>query len=112
MNRACVAQGKPMVEAAMFEMQGQLTTIVPGMTPCLACIYPETPPLWKRQFPVFGAVSATVGALAAMEAIKQIAGLGDLLTGRLLTYDLRSMDFDIRRLRRAANCSVCSSYGA
>jgi molybdopterin/thiamine biosynthesis adenylyltransferase len=112
MNRACVAQGKPMVEAAMFEMQGQLTTIVPGMTPCLACIYPEIPPLWKRQFPVFGAVSATVGALAAMEAIKQIAGLGDLLTGRLLTYDLRSMDFDIRRLRRAANCSVCSSYGA
>jgi molybdopterin/thiamine biosynthesis adenylyltransferase len=112
MNRACVAQGKPMVEAAMFEMQGQLTTIIPGTTPCLACIYPETPPLWKREFPVFGAVSATVGALAAMEAIKQIAGFGDLLTGRLLTYDLRSMGFDIRKIRPAVNCSVCSASEA
>jgi len=111
LNSACVAQGKPMVEAAVFELQGQLTTIVPGVTPCLACIYPASPPLWKRQFPVFGAVSATVGAMAAMEAIKKIAGIGDLLTGQLLTYDLRTMTFDRRRLRRAPDCPVCQESG-
>lgn len=111
LNSACVAQGKPMVEAAVFELQGQLTTLLPGVTPCLACIYPEPPQLWKRQFPVFGAVSATVGAMAAMEAIKQIAGIGELLTGQLLTYDLRTMTFDRRRLRRAPDCPVCQGVG-
>lgn len=111
LNSACVAQGKPMVEAAVFELQGQLTTLLPGVTPCLACIYPEPPQLWKRQFPVFGAVSATVGAMAAMEAIKQIAGIGELLTGQLLTYDLRTMTFDRRRLRRAPDCPVCQGCG-
>lgn len=112
LNRACVDQGKPMVEAAMFELQAQLTTIVPGATPCLACIYPAAPPLWKRQFPVFGAVSAAVGAMAAMEAIKLVAGIGELLTSRLLTYDLRSMVFDVRKIRRAPNCSICGATGA
>ena len=111
LNRACVEQGKPMVEAAMFELQGQLTTILPGVTPCLACIYPEPPPMWKREFPVFGAVSGVVGALAAMEAIKRIAGIGDVLAGRLLTYDLRSMAFDVRNLRREPECSVCQRTG-
>ena len=44
MNRECVRQGKPMVEAAMYCMEGQVTTIIPGRTPCLACLYPEDPP--------------------------------------------------------------------
>ena len=111
LNRACVEQGKPMVEAAMFELQGQITTILPGVTPCLACIYPEPPPMWKREFPVFGAVSAVVGALAAMETIKHLSGIGEVLAGRLLTYDLRSMAFDLRNLRRAADCCVCQRTG-
>ena len=71
-----VRQGKPMVEAAMFDLQTQLTTFVPGKTGCLACLYPETPPAWKRQFPVLGAVSGSVGAMAATEAIKVVTGVG------------------------------------
>jgi molybdopterin/thiamine biosynthesis adenylyltransferase len=69
MNAACVRQKKPMVEAAMFDLEGQVTTIIPGKTPCLACLYPEFPSEWKRRFPVFGAVSAVAGNLAAMEGI-------------------------------------------
>lgn len=107
MNREAVRQGKTMVEAAVFDLQGQLTTIVPGVTPCLACLYPVEPPMWKRQFPVFGAVSGTVGSLAAMEAIKCIAGFGELLTGRLLTYDLRSMSFRTSKIKRSGDCAVC-----
>ncbi len=107
MNREAVRQDKTMVEAAVFDLQGQLTTIVPGATPCLACLYPEKPPMWKREFPVFGAVSGTVGSLAAMEAIKCIAGFGDLLVGKLLTYDLRSMSFRTSKIRRDSDCAIC-----
>ena len=49
--------------------------------------------------------------MAAMEAIKRIAGIGDVLAGRLLTYDLRSMAFDVRNLRREPECSVCQRTG-
>jgi molybdopterin-synthase adenylyltransferase len=107
MNRAAVAQGKPMVECAMFDMEAHITTFVPGRTPCLACLYPEDPAHWRRQFPVFGAVAGTVGCLAAVEAIKLIAGLGEPLLGRLLTLDLRSMAWRSLNLHREPSCPIC-----
>ena len=54
MNRAAVTQRKPIVECAMFELEAQITTVLPGQTACLACLYPEEPAGWKREFPVFG----------------------------------------------------------
>ncbi len=108
MNRAAVAQGKPMIECAMYDTEATITTIVPGRTPCLACICPETPPTWKRQFPVFGAVSGTVGCLAAMEVIKLIAGFGEPLLGRMMRLDLRRMTMQTLKLWRDPHCSVCA----
>ncbi len=107
MNRECVRQGKPLIDAAMFDLEGQLTTIIPGETPCLACLYPELPPGWKREFPVIGAVSATVANLAALEGIKLIAGFGELLTGKMLFYDARTMTFRKITLQRNPQCAVC-----
>ena len=109
MNREAIAQSKPMVECAMYELQAQLTTILPGETPCLACLYPEAPPSWEREFPVFGAVSGAVGCLAATEVIKLVAGLGETLSSQLLTMDLRTMRFHKHRISRRADCEVCGS---
>ena len=109
MNREAVRQGKPLVEGAMYELDAQLTTIVPGRTPCLACLYPEAPPAWQRRFPVFGAVAGTVGCLAAMEAIKVLAELGEPLLGQMLVCDLRSMTFRKVAIRRDPQCAVCGA---
>jgi molybdopterin-synthase adenylyltransferase len=107
LNRAAVAQGKPLVDCAMYELEMQLTTVVPGRTPCLACLYPEEPPAWKREFPVFGAVAGTVACLGAMEAIKVLAGLGEPLLGKMLVADLRDMTFRKVAVTRRAGCLVC-----
>jgi molybdopterin/thiamine biosynthesis adenylyltransferase len=107
LNREAVRQGKPLVDCAMYELEAQLTTIVPGRTPCLACLYPEPPPAWKREFPVFGAVAGVVGSLGAMEAIKVLAGLGEPLAGRMLLCDLRDMTFRKVGVQRRAGCAVC-----
>jgi molybdopterin-synthase adenylyltransferase len=107
MNREAVRQRKPMIEAAMYELEARLTTIVPGQTACLACFCPEPPAYWKRQFPVFGAVSGVIGCLAAMEAIKVLAGLGEPLLGRMLVCDLRRMLFRVLSLKADAHCPVC-----
>jgi molybdopterin/thiamine biosynthesis adenylyltransferase len=107
MNREAVFQGKPMVECAVYELEAHLTSIVPGATPCLACLWPEPPTDWKREFPIFGAVAGTVGCLAAMEAIKLLTGLGEPLRNRLLTCDLRTVSFRTVRTARRPGCPVC-----
>jgi len=109
MNRQCIEQRKPLVDCAMYDCEFQVTTILPGQTPCLACLYPEDPPAWRREFPVFGAVSGTVACLGAMEAIKVLSGLGEPLAGTLLTCDLRDMSFRRRRLLKREDCPVCGS---
>lgn len=111
MNRACVEQGKPMVEAAMYAMEGQVTVILPGQTPCLACLYPEDPPRWKRQFPVFGAVSSVAAAIAAVEGIKLIAGFGRPLAGSLLYYDTINTTFQRIPVARRPGCPICDRPG-
>ncbi len=109
MNREAVRQRKPLVECAMYDLEFHLTTILPGQTPCLKCLYPEDPPGWNRKFPVFGAVSGTVGCLAAMEAIKVLAGFGEPLYGQLLTMDLRDMQVRKRGILRDPQCELCRS---
>lgn len=107
MNSEAVRQGKPIVECAMYELEAQITTIIPGKTPCLSCLYPTDPTAWKRQFPVFGAVSGAIACLGAMEAIKVIAGLGEPLLGKLLMCDLRDMNFRKINIQRRLDCPVC-----
>lgn len=107
MNSEIVRQKKPMVECAMYDMEAQITTIIPGQTPCLSCLYPEKPNIWKREFPVFGAISGTIACMAAMEAIKVISGLGEPLLGKLLICNLRQMTFRKLDIYRQPNCSVC-----
>jgi len=107
LNDYAVRFGKPMVECAMYDMLAQITTILPGKTACLRCLYPHFPSEWKREFPVFGAVSGTVGCMGAMEAVKLIAGLGKPLANRLLVYDLRDFSFQTIDVCQDPQCAVC-----
>jgi molybdopterin/thiamine biosynthesis adenylyltransferase len=102
MNDAAQRRSIPVVEAAMFELEATLTVIHPPETATFRDWVPEVPPTWKRRFPVFGAVSGTVGSLAAMEAIKLIAGFGEPLKNRLLRMDLRTMRFHTIQLSKPA----------
>jgi molybdopterin-synthase adenylyltransferase len=110
LNREAVRQNKPLVECAMYDLEAQLTTIVPAKTPCLACLYPAEPPGWKREFPVFGAVAGVIGSMGAMEAIKVLAELGEPLLSRMLLCDLRDMSFQQTHIKRRTDCAVCGHY--
>jgi len=99
MNDAAERLGRPVVEAAMYELEASLTVIQPPRTLRFRDLVPEVPAGWQRRFPVFGAVSGTVGCLAAMEAIKLLAGFGEPLFNRLLRLDLRTMHSRVVALR-------------
>lgn len=109
MNREAVRQRKPLVDCSMYDLEARLLTVLPGQTPCLECLYPEPPPNWQRRFPVFSAVSCTVGSLAAMEVIKLVAEFGEPLAGRLLLGDLRDMNFRTLPIARREECAACGA---
>lgn len=109
LNAACVRWQKPMVEAAMNGMEAYLTTIIPGKTPCLSCLFPEKPEWDKRGFGVLGAVSGTLACLTALEAIKVITGLGKPLFSHLLMMDLGTLNFSKLHTYHDRHCPVCGT---
>lgn len=110
LNAAARRAGKPMVECAMHTLEASVTTFIPGLTGCLACYVPEVPVTWRRQFPVFGAVSGTAACIGAMEVIKLITGVGEPLAGEMLCMDLGRMAFRRVKLPVREDCEVCGTF--
>ena len=106
LNAACVRQKIPFIHAGVNGLLGQITSIVPGKTPCLACIY-STPPVSEETIPVFGVTPTLMASLQVMEAIKLIAGFGETLQGRMLYFNGESMEFAYEDLIKNPKCSVC-----
>ncbi|KAH8263596.1 hypothetical protein KR044_011340 [Drosophila immigrans] len=115
LNDACVMLRKPLVSGSALKLDGQLTVYNYGATgPCYRCIYPVPPPPEAvtncGDGGVLGAVTGTIGSLQALEAIKLIVGLGDVLAGRLLIFDGSTLQFrNIRVRSKRVNCHVCSA---
>ena len=110
-NDACVMAEKPFSHAGTIRFKGQLMTYVPGEGPCYRCVFKNPPPKDAvptcKQAGVIGAMGGVIGSLQAMEAIKYIIGKGDLLTGKLLTYDALKMEFHTIKLPKDDHCAVC-----
>lgn len=111
-NDACVHAEKPFVHAGVIGFQGQLMTYIPGHGPCYRCVFKEPPPKGAvpsaKEAGIFGTVCGVIGSLQAMEAIKYILGAGELLTGKLLTYDALSARFRTVSLPpNAPDCPAC-----
>ena len=110
-NDACVAAKKPFSHAGVIRFQGQLMTYVPDKGPCYRCIFKNPPPKDAvpscKQAGIIGAVAGTIGSLQVMEAIKYIIGHGELLIGKLLTYDALNMSFRTVKLPKDDNCDAC-----
>ena len=109
LNRECVRRRIPLIDCAMFNMEGHVIPIVPGETPCLACLYPEIPPHWKREFPVIGAVSALAANIGAAEGIKLLTGVGEVQKGKMIFFDAATMNFQKIKIKRNPDCEICAA---
>jgi len=108
LNRESARLGIPLVDCAMYGLECRVIPIVPGRTPCLACLYPEVPPHWRRRFPVLGAVSALAANIGAIEGIKILTSLGEAQLGRMIYLDTAAMNFQKIRIKRNPACQICS----
>ena len=109
LNAAAVAHRVPLIHGAVYGYEGRLTSVVPGKTACLECIYPHSPP--RAVFPVLGTTPGVIALLQATEAIKSLTGIGVVLENELLIYDGETMNFDKIRVSRNPQCKSCSGSG-
>lgn len=114
-NDACVMADKPFSHAGILRFKGQLMTVIPHKSPCYRCVFKTMPPKDAiptcKQAGVIGAMAGVIGSLQALEAIKFLTGAGELLTGKLLTFDALTMKFHMVKLPpRGDGCAVCSDH--
>ena len=105
LNKAAIENNIPFVHGAVHGLEGRVTTIIPGKTACLKCIYRGLPS--EEKFPVIGVTPAVIACIQATEVIKYLVGIGKLLINRLLVYDGLNMKFTEMTVRRNSNCEHC-----
>lgn len=112
-NDACVIMKKPFCHAGILGFEGQVMTWVPGDDPCYRCIFEEIPE--KDSVPncsqagIIGAVAGIAGSVQALEAVKYFTGAGELLTGKLFTFNGLTMRTRIVPFaEKNSECRVCS----
>ncbi|QHC35102.1 molybdopterin-synthase adenylyltransferase MoeB [Komagataeibacter xylinus] len=110
---ACALEERTLVSAAVLRFEGQLSTFRSG-GPCYRCLYPEAPPAGTvpscAEAGVFGAVTGVMGTLQATEALKEILGIGESLSGRLLVWDALAMRFHTITLPPDPDCALCGAH--
>lgn len=109
LNKTALMRKIPLFHGAVHGFYGQATTIIPGKTACLRCIFPEVPP--PTVPPVVGVTPGVVGCIQATEVIKYILGIGDLLENRLLMWDGLNAVMDEVPLEKNPRCEDCGKEG-
>ena len=112
-NDACVSAKKPFSHAGIVGFEGQLMTYVPNKGCCYRCVFKEPPAkdcvASCSKDGVLGAAVGVIGSLQAIEAIKYILGIGELLTGYLLTYNALNCEF--RKIKLPPPNKDCPACG-
>ena len=100
--------GTPLIAAALYQMEGQLSVFNYQSGPCYQCLYPSPPE--ENLIPncamggILGATAGMFGALQAVEVIKVIGDMPGVLSGHLLTANLSNHHYQRLRINRAENC--------
>jgi molybdopterin/thiamine biosynthesis adenylyltransferase len=111
-NRACVLLAKPLVSGAAIGFSGQLAVFDSRRadSPCYHCLFPDLadePELRCAEAGVFSPLVGIIGAMQAMEGLKYLAQVGEMLVGSLLLWDGLRADARVMKVPRDPACPVC-----
>lgn len=116
-NRACVQYGKPLVSGAAIGFSGQLAVFDSrrANSPCYHCLFPDhadEPELRCAEAGVFSPLVGIIGSMQAMEVLKYLAQVGEVLVGRLLLWDGLRTEARVLKAPRDPACPVCGQATA
>ena len=109
-NDAAVLAGRPLVFASIFKFEGQLSVFNYQSGPTYRCLYPSAPSPQEApncsEIGVLGLLPGMMGCLQANEVVKIVCELGEVLSGKLLVYDLLLMRQHLLTIERTEGASV------
>jgi len=105
LNKTALKKNIPLFHGAVYGFYGQATTIIPGKTACLRCIFPKAPP--PTTFPIVGVACGVIGCIQATEIIKYILGMGSSLENRLLMWDGLNSTMEETSIEKNPWCEDC-----
>lgn len=111
---ACHLARKTLISAAILQFEGQISTYkayLGSPHPCYRCIFPEPPPAGLiptcAEGGVLGALAGVVGSWQAIEALKELLGIGESLSGYLMIYDALTTTVRKVKVRPDPACRLC-----
>ncbi|BDZ71233.1 HesA/MoeB/ThiF family protein [Methanobacterium petrolearium] len=105
LNKASFELNIPYFHGAVSGFDGQATTIIPGKTACLNCIFPKSP--LKAVFPIIGVTPGFIGIIQATEVFKYITGQGKLLENEILLWNGLNTSVEKVKTNKRPDCEVC-----
>lgn len=115
-NDACVLLGIPLVFGAIYQYEGQVSVLAKDKGPCLRCLFPSPPPPGIvptcAEGGTISPLGGIIGSIQANEALKLIIGIGETLSGKLLSVDTLGLRSNIVKVKRNCSCPVCGDKPA
>ncbi|SHN27927.1 adenylyltransferase and sulfurtransferase [Cyclobacterium lianum] len=105
-NDACVLAGKPNVYGSIFQFEGQVSVFnhrdeKGRYGPNYRDLFPSPPPSGLvpncAETGVLGVLPGIIGSMQALEVIKILAGIGEVMSGRLWLFD--ALAFESRTIK-------------
>lgn len=94
-NDVAVLLDKPVVFGSIYKFEGQVSVFNFKNGPTYRCLYPTPPKINEvpncSEIGVLGVLPGIIGSLQGNEVLKIILGLGNILSGQLLTFDALSL---------------------
>lgn len=113
-NDVCFYHNKPYVFASISGLAGQCSLFLGKEGPCFRCLFPSTPQINSlhncAEGGVLGVVPGLLGVIQATEIIKWILGMGELLSGRLLSFDSLKMRMQHFYFTKNPECDLCVDH--
>jgi len=112
-NRACLAAKTPLVSAAAIRMEGQISVFRCDQadSPCYQCLYQDTGEEDTNctSNGVLAPMVGILGSMQALETLKLLLNVGELLSGKLMLFDGMAMEWRTMKLQKDAGCPACKS---
>lgn len=108
LNEIALKNNKTLVHGGVTEFYGQATTIIPGKTACLKCLFPDLKELDSTVKGVISPAVTTIASIQSMEVVKLILNVDNNLNGQLLTYNGLNMQFKKLKFEKNVNCNLCN----
>ena len=108
LNDIAIRHKKILIYGNTQAFSGQVTTIYPPKTGCLACVMQKPRLFREEKIATISPVINVVSSIMAQEVLKIASGIGEPLLNKILIFDALKSEFKVLNYSRNPHCEVCS----